>query len=57
MMRVPYLFVVRLHYENRGPPIPFVAPRSPVVRLPYSLVIAPETGTITGGRRETRGKP
>ena len=39
MMRVPYLFVVQMHYENRVPPIPFIAPGSPVVRLPYFLVI------------------
>jgi hypothetical protein len=39
MMRVYYFFVVRLHYENRIPTFPFIAPGSPVVRLPYFLVI------------------
>jgi hypothetical protein len=48
MMHVHYLLVVRLHYENQVPPIPFVAPRTSVVRFPYSGVIAPKTGTIIG---------
>jgi hypothetical protein len=56
MMRVPYLFIVRLHYENRVPPIPFIAPGSPMVRVPYSIGIAPETGKIIGEQREARRK-
>ena len=49
MMRVPYLFVVQMHYENRVPPIPLIAPISPMIRLPYSVGIAPVMGTIIGG--------
>jgi hypothetical protein len=56
MISVPYLFVVHLHYENRVPPIPFIAPGSPMVRLPYSIGIAPETGKIIGEQREARRK-
>ena len=39
MMRVYYFFVVQTHYENRIPTFPFIAPGSPVVRLPYFSVI------------------
>jgi hypothetical protein len=39
MMRVYYFFVVQTHYEKRIPTFPFIAPGSPVVRLPYFSVI------------------
>jgi hypothetical protein len=55
MMQVHYLFVGQTHHEYRVPHVHFVAPRLPVVRLPYSGDIAPKTGMIIGERRDSRG--